>query len=92
MIRSCQRRLEHTMAALALLVLGACGEESSPLRVVPVAPAASRVVAGAEQVGTVAQRTPEALAVLVMDRFETRCPTSRSRSRSARVVERWSQR
>jgi len=74
MIRSCQRRLEHTMAALALLVLGACGEESSPLRVVPVAPAASRVVAGAEQVGTVAQRTPEALAVLVMDRFDNPVP------------------
>lgn len=47
MIRCTKRRFEYTMAVIALLVLGACGEASSPLRVVPVAPAASRIAAGA---------------------------------------------
>jgi len=74
MTRTTKRPFEHTMAAIALLVLGACGEESSPLRVVPVAPAASRVVAGADQVGTVGQRAPESLAVLVTDRFDNPVP------------------
>ena len=74
MIRCTKRRFEYTMAVIALLVLGACGEASSPLRVVPVAPAASRIAAGADQVGTVAQRTPESLAVLVTDRFDNPVP------------------
>ncbi|HEX7088885.1 MAG TPA: Ig-like domain-containing protein [Longimicrobiales bacterium] len=74
MIRTTKRPIEHTMAAIALLVLGACGEESSPLRVVPVEPAASRIMAGADQAGTVAERTPESLAVLVTDRFDNPVP------------------
>ena len=74
MIRSMKRPLEHTMAAIALLVLGACGEESSPLRVVPVAPAASRIVKGDDQVGTVGTPAPEAPTVLVTDRYGNPVP------------------
>ncbi|HEY8468050.1 MAG TPA: Ig-like domain-containing protein [Longimicrobiales bacterium] len=74
MFRTTKRPLEHTMAVIALLVLGACSEESSPLRVVPVEPAASRIVAGNDQVGTVAAPTPEGPAVLVTDRFGNPVP------------------
>ena len=74
MIRSTQRPLELTMAAVALLIVGACGEESSPLRVVPLTPAASQIVEGDEQVGTVAAPAPEALTVLVTDRFGNPVP------------------
>ena len=74
MTRATKRPLEPAIAAFMLLIVGACGEESSPLRVVPLAPAASRLVAGADQVGTVGQRTPEPLAVLVTDRFDNPVP------------------
>jgi len=74
MIGSMKRPLECTLAAIALLVLGACGEESSPLRVVPVAPAVTRVVAGGNQAGAVGQSAPEQLTVLVTDRFDNPVP------------------
>src|SRR5690606_35654006 len=74
MIGSMKRPLECTLAAIALLVLGACGEESSPLRVVPVAPAVTRVVAGDNQAGAVGRSAPEQLTVLVTDRFDNPVP------------------
>lgn len=60
--------------AVCALVLAACAEESSPLRVVPLEPAASNVVAGSGQVGTVGQRVPDSLAVRVTDRFGNPVP------------------
>lgn len=56
------------------LVLAACSEDSSPLRVVPLEPAASRLVGGTGQVGMVGERVPDSLTVLVTDRFGNPVP------------------
>src|SRR5690606_39906262 len=74
--RSAGRRPRPGAMAFAVcaLVLAACAEESSRLRVVPLEPAASNVVAGSGQVGTVGQRVPDSLAVRVTDRFGNPVP------------------
>src|SRR5690606_9191553 len=63
-----------TAIAACALALAACAEESSPLRVVPLEPAAGAVVAGTGQVATVGQRVRDSLAVRVMDRFGNPVP------------------
>src|SRR5690606_36277279 len=74
--RAAPGRLRAGPAAIAAcaLALAACAEESSPVRVVPLEPAASALVEGTDQVATVGQRVRDSLAVRVMDRFGNPVP------------------
>ncbi len=68
----------YVVLAAAALV-GACAGDSTPLRVIPVEPSASRAVAGDRLHGTVGEPVPDSLAVRVTDRYSNPVPGVRVR-------------
>ncbi len=60
-----KRPLEYTLTAIALLIVGGCSEQSSPVPTEPTTPEAIRITVGADQVGTVGQPLPEQLTILI---------------------------
>lgn len=66
-ILTVKRPLEYTLTAIALLIVGGCSEQSSPVPTEPTTPEAIRITVGADQVGTVGQPLPEQLTILVTD-------------------------
>lgn len=56
------------------VALAGCTDASTPLRVIPVEPAETRVATEEVQHGTVGEPTPDSLAVLVVDRYGNPVP------------------